>query len=163
MKKKLRFSLVTLLTLVMLVSTGTTAFAAEAQPKQPAVAENTTAAVDVAVPEANSDEEGIMPLAASGYAAHYTDTFQGSFYINVTGSSSLLGTAKIKAWDFGNSNVDIYATLYRPDGSVAVSSVKLPVGTEISKTFTNLPTGTYRLAYVVYSDKYKGWIYCNIS
>lgn len=161
MKKTRRF-LATLLT-VMLVSMGTTAFAKEAQPQQPAVVENTTAEATPeigVVPQANNDE-GIMPLAASGYAAHYTDSATDSFYITVSGSGSLLGTTKLKAWDFP-SGTEVYVSLYRPDGSAAVTNVKLPIGQEISKTFTNLQTGTYRLFYTVASVN-KGWIYCNIN
>ena len=132
---------------MLFASMTTTALAAE-----PAVSE-------VASQE-NNGNEGIMPLA-SGYAAHYTDALTGSFYINVTGSGGILGKAKLKAWDFP-STAEVYVSLYRPDGSAAVTNVKLPIGQEISKTFTNLQTGSYRLFYTV-AGVDKGWIYCNIN
>lgn len=164
-KKKIQSRIiVTLLTLAMLFTNmSITAFATEVQP--PVDVDNISTMVEVApeiASQTDNQNEGIMPLG-SGYEAHYTDSFVASFYINVTGSSSLLGTAKIKAWDFGNSNIDVYATLYRPDGSAAISNIRLPIGTEITKTFSNLQPGRYRLSYQVYSNVYKGWIYCNIS
>lgn len=157
-KKKIQSRIiVTLLTLAMLFTNmSMTAFAAEVS------LVDTANMTDIEPAQQTNTDNSIMPLG-SGYEAHYTDSFVASFYINVTGSSSLLGTAKIKAWDFGNSNIDVYATLYRPDGSAAISNIRLPIGTEITKTFSNLQPGRYRLSYQVYSNVYKGWIYCNIS
>lgn len=155
MKKTRRF-LATLLTMVMLVSMGTTAFAAEAQPKQPAVAENTMAAVDVAVPEV-ADEEGIMPLAASGYAAGYTNNNTGSYIISVSGSS-LWSSVKLKAWSF-SSPADVYVSLYRPDGSAAFTDLKLPLEQLVTKTVYNVQPGDWRLSYYIAGDG-RGWTNC---
>ena len=149
-------TIVTLLIMVMLfVSITKTALIAE--PIVPNVAVSEIVFPEVAVSEVSSQASS----ENGGYTVYYTDSFSGSFPINVTGSVS--GKTKIEAWDFGDSNVDVYVTLYRPDGSIAFSDVRLPIGIEISKSFNNLQLGTYTLSYTVSSDTYKGWIYCNIS
>ena len=123
-------------------------------------------AEEIALPEVPSedavvaDPAAISPRNGSGYAAHYTDYNSDSFYINVTGSYSATGKAYIKAWDFSGSPY-VYCTLYRPDNSVAVSNLQLPLGQEVSRSFLDLPTGSYRLSYSVIGSG-KGWIYCNL-
>lgn len=137
--------------LIVFLLMGMTAFAAESD----------------SAPEAMVEEESTSTVvlssarSASGYAAHYTDSLLDSFYIDVTGSDSLMGTVYLKAWDFP-STMDIYVTLLRPDGSTAFTDVKLQIGQEISKTFFNFQTGTYRLSYKVYGT-YRGWIYARFS
>lgn len=137
--------------LIVFLLMGMTAFAAESD----------------SAPEAMVEEESTSTVtlsaarSASGYAAHYTDSFNDSFYIDVSGSGSLWGTAKLKAWDCPSA-VEIYVTLIRPDGSAAFSNVKLPIGQEISKTFMNFQTGQYEVIYNVFGV-YKAWIYCNLS
>lgn len=159
--KKRRKVLAVLLTLVCLMATSMSVCAAEAGAKsEETVTEvsklNSQSACDLAQSAVTA-----VARSASGYAAHYTDSQRDSFYITVSGSGSILGTAKIKAWDFP-SGTDVYATLYRPDGSAAVSNIRLPIGQELTKTFTNLQPGTYELSYQVYSVN-RGWIYCNIN
>lgn len=161
MKKTRRF-LATLLTMVMLVSMGTTAFAAEAQPKQPAVAESTVP-VDVAVPEvapqANYDE-GIMPLGIGGYAAKYTNPINGSFTVDAPGDGNGSGTFQITTHDFSTSPA-ITAVLYRPDGSYACQIYITGNGTKQAK-FSNAVPGTYTVVYGVASDV-RGWISAWVS
>lgn len=154
MKRKLKKQLLSLvLTLGLSLCMGATAFAAEDE------SATTDDVVETAVQE--DESQAVSARSASGYAAHYTDYLEDDFYIDVTGSASAFGTAKMKAWDFPSA-VDVYVSLYRPDGSVAFANVKLPIGQEISKTFTNFQTGRYRLTYYV-SGSYKGWIYNNLS
>lgn len=99
--------------------------------------------------------------SASGYAAAYTDYNIASFYVNVTGSSASRGVLNLKAWDFP-SGTDVYVDVYRPDGSLALSDVKLPIGQEITKTISNFPIGQYRVRHFV-SGVGKGWIYCRAN
>lgn len=151
MKRKLKKQLLSLvLTMVLSLSMGLSAAAAEANPSFEAEVDQETQEVTEA-----------SARSASGYAAHYTDYLQDDFYIDVTGTASAFGTAKMKAWDFP-STADVYVSLYRPDGSTAFANVKLPIGQEISKSFTNFQTGRYRLAYAVFGTD-KGWIYNNLS
>lgn len=137
--------------LIVFLLMGMTAFAAESD----------------SAPEAMVEEESTSTVvlssarSASGYAAHYTDYLNDSFYIDVSGSGSLWGTAKLKAWD-SPSAVEVYVTLIRPDGSVAFSDVKLPLGQEISKTFMNFQTGRYELIYSVFGSS-RVWLYCNLN
>lgn len=165
-KKIKRFTSL-LLALALSFSMGMTAFAAEPT-STPEVIDETSSIKTVEpitpvygkvseIPEATT----MAARAASGYAAHYTDSRIDSFYISVTGSSSGTGTAKIKAWDFPAST-KVTVSLARPDGSLALSDIQLVIGTEISRSFSNLQTGTYRLIYTVHSAN-KGWIYCNIN
>lgn len=151
--RKRRKLLATLLTFVCLMATSMSVMAAEPQ----ATPEVVTEAANVEAVEAGAS----VGRSASGYAADYTDSHIDSFTINVTGSTSSSGTAKIKAWDF-SGNVIVYVSLKRPDGTYAFSDLKLTVGQEISKSFSNLQTGTYTLLYTVYGTG-KGWIYCNIN
>ncbi len=156
-RKMRKRSIALVLATVFTLSMGTTAMAAE----QPAVQKTTQAkANQMAYERLTSDMVNVGARAASGYAAHYTDSLNGSFYINVTGSASR-GISYMKAWDFP-STADVYMSLNRPDGTLAVSSVKLPIGTEISKTFNNLPAGQYRAVYSVHGVN-KGWVYNSIS
>jgi hypothetical protein len=116
--------------------------------------------------EVNSEETEpvtpeVTPRTITGYAAGYADSLNGSFTITVTGSASLIGTAKIKAWDFTNNSA-VYVTLYRPDGSCAFSDYKLTLEKEMSKVFTGFGPGTYRLCYEIVGSG-QGWIYCNLS
>lgn len=152
MKTKKRF-LAVLLTIACIMTMNMSVFAAE-----------TTTAVDVTEVTEDAttpiDEENI-PRSISGYAAGYTNYDSGSFTITVTGSSSLIGTAKMKAWSF-SGNAYVYVSLYRPDGSCAFSDYELPLETEKSKVFTGFGPGTYRLCYTIIGDG-QGWIYCNLS
>lgn len=189
-KMKKRF-LSAVVTLLLTLSIGTTAFAAEpanssvpdqAQPTvteavveatEPSVVETIvevtadgnmrtaipSLATEEALPE-DAENFDIQPRG-SGYAADYTDSTNASFYITVSGTGSSSGVARMKAWDFG-ANIDVYASLYRPDGSAAFTDVRLPIGTEVSKRFSNFPVGQYRLSYDVYGT-YKGWIYCDLK
>lgn len=162
MKKTRRF-LATLLTMVMLVSMGTTAFAAEAQPQQPAVAENTTVAEDVAVPEVApqaNDDEGIMPLGIGGYAAKYTNPTIGYFYVDAPGDGNGSGTFQITTHDFPTSP-NINAVLYRPDGSYACQIYIDGNGTKQAR-FSNAVPGTYKVVYSV-SSNVGGWISAWVS
>lgn len=162
MKRKLRFSLVTLLTLVMLMNMSV--FAAEPAQRQSAVAENTTATVDVAVPEvapqANDDEEGIIPLGIGGYAAKYTNPLTGHFYVDAPGDGNGSGTFQITTHDFPTSPT-IHAVLYRPDGTYACEIYIDGNGTK-TKGFSNAFSGRYEVVYSV-SSNVGGWISAWVS
>lgn len=159
--KKNRFSLLTLLTLIMVMLMNVNVLAAEPTDRQqPVVAAEITKPVDVAVPEVvaqTNDNEGIMPLAASGYAAGYTNNSSGHFTIHVTGSA-LWSSIRLKAWSFSNPS-DVYITLYRPDGSVAISDQKLTLEQSITKTVSNISSGDWNLYYFV-AGTGRGWIDC---
>lgn len=161
MKRKLRYGIVTLLTMVMLMNMSV--FAAEAQPQQPAVAENTTAEATPeigVVPQANSDEEGIMPLGIGGYAAKYTNPIHGSFTVDAPGNGNGSGTFQITTHDFPTSP-NINAVLYRPDGSYACQIYIDGNGTKQAR-FSNAVPGTYKIVYSVSSDV-GGWISAWVS
>lgn len=161
MKRKLRYGIVTLLTMVMLMNMSV--FAAEPAQRQQAVAEDVTT-VDVAVPEvapqANSDEEGIMPLGIGGYAAKYTNPLSGSFTVDAPGDGNGNGTFQITTHDFPTSPI-ISAVLYRPDGSLAARILITGNGTK-KATFSNAVPGTYKVVYSVEST-YAGWISAWVS
>lgn len=158
-KKRNNRLIALLLAFVLSISMGTTAFAAEATPNS-VTSENETSN-EFQAPTTSVEAIAASARSASGYAAHYTDSLMSSFYTNVTGSSSTSGKVYLKAWDFP-STADVYVSLYRPDGSTAFANVKLPIGTEISKTFNNFQTGQYRLSYQVFGVD-KGWIYNRFS
>lgn len=156
-RKMRKRSIALVLATVFTLSMGTTAMAAE----QPAVQKTTQAkANQMAYERLTSDMVNVGARAASGYAAHYTDALKGSFYVNVSGSA-LLGISYMKAWDFP-STADVYVSLYRPDGSTVYANVKLPIGREISKTFSNMPSGRYEVDYSVHGVD-KGWIYNSLA
>jgi len=158
-KRKFKKQLLSLaLALVLSLFMGATAFAAEGT--TPIKTETTEADLQ---PTVNSMRTVVTlgARAASGYAAHYTDSMLDSFYVTVSGSSSLTGKVYLKAWDFP-STADVYVSVLRPDGSTAFANVKLPIGQEISKTITNFQTGTYRIAYKVYGVN-RGWMYASFS
>jgi hypothetical protein len=126
-------------------------------------AEPTTDVVtdEVTLDETEPTPPEVTPRTITGYAAGYADCTVGQFTITVTGSASLIGTAKMKAWSF-SSNAAVYVSLYRPDGSCAFSDYVLPLETEKSKVFTGFGPGTYTLCYQIVGDG-RGWIYCNLS
>lgn len=150
MKKKfIAVSLVLILTLSM----GLTAFAAPADVKTAPVKTEATA---------ESPEEAstyAMNRSVYGYAADYTDNEADNFYVNATGSYALTGGATIKSSDFASSTQITYVSIYRPDGSLAVSNVKLTGNQEKVVNFTNAQVGTYTVAYNV-GGVNKGWIHC---
>lgn len=148
----------TLLTIALVfTSMSMTAFAAE---PEPAVTENATVSEDVAVPEvapqANEDD-GIMPLSASGYAADYTDHNTGSFKITVTGSA-LASTVRLKAWSF-SSDAKVYVSLYRPNNNAAFTDYWLPLEELKTKTVYNVSAGDWYLHYYIIGDG-RGWVNC---
>lgn len=161
MKRKLRYGLVTLLTMVMLMNMSV--FAAEPAQRQQAVAEDVTT-VDVAVPEvapqANSGDEGIMPLGIGGYAAKYTNPTIGYFYVDAPGDGNGSGTFQITTHDFPTSPT-INAVLYRPDGTYACEIYIDGNGTK-TKGFSNAIPGTYKVVYSVASNV-GGWISAWVS
>lgn len=162
MKRKLRYGIVTLLTMAMLVSMGTTAFAAEPTQRQQAVAESTVP-VDVAVPEVApqaNDDKGVMPLGIGGYAAKYTNPLSGSFTVDAPGDGNGNGTFQITTHDFPTSPM-ISAVLYRPDGSLAARILITGNGTK-KATFSNAVPGTYKIVYSVAGTN-AGWISAWVS
>lgn len=94
-----------------------------------------------------------------GYAADYTDSEFGNFTVSAPGSYSLTGHATLKTSDFGSSTQIIYVSIYRPDGSLAVSDVKMTGNQEKVVSFVNAQPGNYTVAYNV-SGVYKGWVHC---
>lgn len=153
-KKKIQSRIiVTLLTMAMLVSMGTTAFAAE-----PAQRQQDVVAPEIA-PQAN-DDYGIMPLGIGGYAAKYTDSSSGLFTVDAPGDGSGSGTFQITTHEFSTSPT-ITAVLYRPDGSLAARILINGNGTKTAK-FSNAVPGTYTVVYSVAST-YSGWISAWVS
>lgn len=156
-KRKLKKQLLSLaLSMILCLCMGLTAFAAEETP--PAEAQTIE---EEPIVESIRTAVTLGARAASGYAAHYTDSMLDSFYVTVSGSGSLTGKVYLKAWDFP-STADVYVSVFRPDGSTAFANVKLPIGQEISKTITNFQTGTYRIAYQVFGVN-RGWMYASFS
>lgn len=162
--KKNRFSLVTLLTLIMVMLMNVNVLAAEPTDRQqPVVAAETTEPLDVEVPEVApqaNDDYGIMPLGIGGYAAKYTDSSSGLFTVDAPGDGSWSGTFQITTHEFSTSPT-ITAVLYRPDGSLAARILINGNGTKTAK-FSNAVPGTYTVVYSVAST-YSGWISAWVS
>lgn len=141
--KKRRKVLAVLLTLVCLMATSMSVCAAE--------------------PEAKSEEtvttSAAAPRSIYGYAADYTDYEADSFTVNAPGSSTATGHATIKTSDFGSSTQIVYVSIYRPDGTRAVTNAKLTGNQEKVVSFTNAQPGNYTVAYAV-NGVYKGWVHC---
>lgn len=162
--KKNRFSLLTLLTLIMVMLMNVNVLAAEPTDRQqPVVAAEITEPVDVAVPEVvaqTNDNEGIMPLGIGGYAAKYTNPTIGYFYVNASGDGNGSGTFQITTHDFPTSP-NINTVLYRPDGTCAGEIYISGNGTKQMR-FSNAIPGTYKIVYSVSSDV-GGWISAWVS
>lgn len=160
-KKNKRFTAL-LLGMLLTLSMGMTAFAAETD----SASDMYVAQVSESTPLAPKTDtaptlaEVTSTRAASGYAADYTDYSIDSFNIVVTGSS-ILGSAKITAWDFP-AGTKVYVSLQRPNGSFVFTDVPVTTGSSISRTITNLSSGTYTLHYSVQGTG-KGWIDCNLT
>lgn len=162
--KKNRFSLVTLLTLIMVMLMNVNVLAAEPTDRQqPVVAAETTEPLDVEVPEVApqaNDDYGIMPLGIGGYAAKYTDPQRGTFYVDSPGTGNGSGTFQITTHEFPG-NPKITAVLYRPDGSYATQIYIDGNGTK-KATFSNAVPGTYKVVYGV-EGTVCGWISAWVS
>lgn len=162
--KKNRFSLVTLLTLIMVMLMNVNVLAAEPTDRQqPLVAAETTEPLDVEVPEVApqaNDDYGIMPLGIGGYAAKYTNPLTGSFTVDASGDGNGRGTFQITTHDFPTSP-NINAVLYRPDGTYACQIYIDGNGTK-QATFSNAVPGTYKIVYSV-SSNVGGWISAWVS
>lgn len=144
--KKTRKFLATLLTFACLITTSMSVMAAEPQATPEAAEEAVEAGANVA------RSSGIY-----GYAASYTNSSIGSFYIDATGSSSSPGGFTIESYSFSSSTVKIAITLYRPDGSQA-KTVTLTGNQKVENlTFSNAPAGRYRVDYSVLGSA-KGWL-----
>ena len=162
--KKNRFSLVTLLTLIMVMLMNVNVLAAEPTDRQqPVVAAETTEPLDVEVPEVApqaNDDYGIMPLGIGGYAAKYTNPLTGSFTVDASGDGNGRGTFQITTHDFPTSPT-ITTVLYRPDGSCAGEMYISGNGTK-QMHFSNAMAGTYTVIYSVNSNV-GGWISAWVS
>lgn len=104
---------------------------------------------------------GISPLSIYGYASKYTNTAVGQLEIYAPGSATSTGGATINTSDF-STDLTIYATLYRPDGSIAKSDIQLIANREVYISFTNAQPGTYVLKYTIYGvskGNIRCWIY----
>ncbi len=162
--KKIKGTLATLLTMVMLATNCMTVLAAE--PTQPAVAENTIDVSDVSIPEVapqandGSEDDGIMPLGIGGYSAKYTNPTIGYFYVDAPGDGNGSGTFQITTHDF-STNPNINTVLYRPDGTCAGQIYITGNGTKQMR-FSNAIPGTYKIVYSVSSDV-GGWISAWVS
>lgn len=162
--KKIKGTLATLLTMVMLATNCMTVLAAE--PTQPAVAENTIDVSDVSIPEVapqandGSEDDGIMPLGIGGYSAKYTNPTNGHFYVDASGDGNGRGTFQITTHEF-NGSPKITAVLYRPDGSYAAQIYIDGNGTK-QVTFSNAVPGNYEIVYAVASNV-GGWISAWVS
>lgn len=140
-----------LLALVLSLSMGTTVFAAEPNvaPEEAMVEKE---AVGLAQNAAMASARSIY-----GYAASYTNSSMGSFYVNATGSSSGSGGFTIESYSFSSSTVKIAITLCRPDGSEA-KTVTLTGNQKVENlSFSNAPAGRYRVDYYVFGSA-KGWL-----
>ncbi len=148
--RKGRKLLATLLTFVCLMTTSTSVMAAEPQ----STPEVTTEVAAEAV-EAGS----IVGLASGiyGYAASYTNSITGSFYINATGSSTSRGGLTIESYSFPSSSVQISITLYRPDGTKALTTLLTGNQKQESLSFSNAPAGQYKVVYTILGTS-KGWL-----
>lgn len=149
--------------MILTLSMGMTAFAAETDSASDMYVAQVSESTPLA-PKTNTaptPAEVTSTRAASGYAADYTDYSNGSFTINVSGSSALFGTAKITAWDFP-AGTELTVSLRRPNGNFVFTDVKISTGNSISKTFSNLQPGSYICLYSVHGVG-KGWVDCGIS
>ncbi len=108
--------------------------------------------------ESGSDSV-ILPQSIYGYAADYTDYKSGKFTVNAPGSSTTTGHATIKTSDFGSSTQVVGVSIYRPDGSLAVSNVRMVGNQEKVVSFSNAQPGNYTVGYSV-DGNFKGWIHC---
>ena len=105
-----------------------------------------------------SNDSGVMPYAnLYGYAASYTDSVMGSFYIDVSGSSASRGGFTIESYSFSSSSVKIGITLYRPNGTKALDVILTGNQKIENLSFSNAPAGTYRVDYHVYGAA-RGWL-----
>lgn len=148
MKKKMRVLLTTLFATAGFLMVSMTVAAAEPKDTQQAVVE------DVVGDAASAGTRSIY-----GYAADYTDNPNGNFTVNAPGSTTSTGHATIKTLDFGSSTIITYVSIYRPDGTLAKSNVKLTGNQEVVVSFTNAQPGNYKVAYAV-NGVYTGWIHC---
>lgn len=156
-KVRIKKTLATLLTMILLVTNCMTVVAAE--PTQPALAENVDVATSEITPQSNEDD-GIMPLGIGGYAAKYTNPINGHFYVDAPGDGNGSGTFQITTHEF-STNPKITAVLYRPDGSYAAQIYIDGNGTKQAK-FSNAVPGTYEVVYAVASNV-GGWISAWVS
>lgn len=150
MRKGRKF-LATLLTFVCLMATSMSVMAAEPQ----TTPEVTTEAVNVEAVEAGANvarSSGIY-----GYAASYTSSTIGSFYINATGSSTSKGGLTIESYSFPSNDVQVAITLYRPDGTKALNTLLTGNQKIESISFSNAPAGQYKVVYNVFGT-IKGWL-----
>ena len=154
---RVKKTLATLLTMIMLVTNCMTVVAAE--PTQPALAENVDVATPEITPQSNEDD-GIMPLGIGGYAAKYTNPMRGSFTVTASGNGNGNGTFQITTHEFSTSPT-ITAVLYRPDGSYAAQIYIDGNGTK-QANFSNAVPGTYEVVYAV-AGSYGGWISAWVS
>lgn len=151
-RKKL---LAVLLTISCFMAMNLSVLAAEpaAVPEPKAVEAEATDDSNVAVPASVLAARSIY-----GYAADYTNYDSDSFTVNAPGSATSTGGATIKSSDF-STNLTIYVNIYRPDGTLAVSNVKLTGNQEKVVSFSNAQPGNYTVSYGVYGTA-KGWIHC---
>lgn len=154
MKRKTRKILASVLSMLLLFAMSTTAFAAESvSVPAEATAVATRQAPEVALP---ASVEG---RSIYGYAADYTDDDAGRFTVNAPGSATSTGHATIKTSDFSSSSVIIYVSIYRPDGTLAKSNVRLTGNQETVVSFSNAQPGNYTVSYAV-TGTVQGWVHC---
>lgn len=165
--KKLKLLVTTLLATTLLMSSITVSAAELDAPKYSSnrIVSETPITVDgkEMVEVEHMTESGtdsvLLPRSIYGYAADYTDYDAGSFTVNAPGSATSTGHATIKSSDFSSSSVLIYVTIYRPDGTRAVTNAKLTGNQEKVVSFTNAQPGNYKVVYSV-DGTVKGWIHC---
>lgn len=158
--KKMRTFLTTLFVTTSLLMSSITVAAAETSTEATIVCDTGVEQLSDKVFEENtlSNDSAIMPYAnLYGYAAGYTDSIMGSFYIDVSGSFSSRGGFTIESYSFGSSSVQIGITLYRPDGTKALDTILTGNQKIENLSFSNAPAGTYRVDYHVYGVQ-KGWL-----
>lgn len=152
MKRKKFLS--TFLVVVLAMSMSLSVFAAEPT--------NSFATEQILAESSETTDQAVSEQSARsvyGYAADYTDNEADYFYVNATGSYALAGGVTLKSSDFSSSTQIIYVNVYRPDGTLAISNVKLTGNEEKKITFTNAKVGNYKVVYNV-GGIHKGWIHC---
>lgn len=150
-----------LLGMMLTLSMGMTAFAAEADstPKVEASIKTMEAAVYNS-PSQIPESVTMAARSAYGYAADYTDSQIDSFVVNVSGSA-VLGSAKLTAWDFP-AGTKVYLSLQRPNGNFIFTDRAVTTGNSTSVTFSNLQSGPHVVYYTVQGAG-KGWVNCEIK
>lgn len=114
-----------------------------------AMAEDPNAAAVSAETVAELADVYATPRSVSGFG--YTDTVGtiNTFYVPVSGSYSSSAHITIKTEHASTSTTESYFSIFRPDGTAIKTDVKLTGNNEKQFSFSNAPTGNYKVIVTV--------------